>query len=93
MRERLLRIHNAPAHRWGAWAMLFNELCGKAVGVSVQHISDVTLLPKLNGLRLVVGHMRIPHPLEQGAQFFWVRAGEFYEFEPVGACGVLLSDL
>ena len=65
----------------------------KTVGLRVQDIGHITLLPKLDRLGLVIGDMGVPHPREHIAQLLRIRACEFDKFEPIGSGGVFGRDL
>ena len=93
MIERLLRIDNPPAHRRRAGAVLFDKPRGKTVGVVVQHVCDIALLPKLDLLGLVPCDFFVTHARKKIAQFLRVGRRKFNKFKAVGASGVLWRDL
>ena len=93
MFQRLLRIDHAPTHRGRAGAVFIDKARGKAFGVMVQHIGDVTLLPKLDLFGLVIGDMGIAHLGKDIAQRLRVGAGKFDKLKTIGASGVLCRDL
>ena len=72
--------------------MFLDEIGGMGTRFGVQHIGDVTLLPKLDGFRFVRRSVRIPHLREKAAQGVRVGMGELDKLEPVGAGGVFGSD-
>jgi hypothetical protein len=72
--------------------MQFNKFRGKAFWIGVQHIGDITLLPKLDGLGLVIGNMGIAHADKGLAQFLGIGTGEFNKFKTIGARRVFICD-
>ena len=73
--------------------MLCHEPRRETARFGVHHIGYVALLPKLDGLGLVVRGVDISHPSEKIAQDLRVLVRELNEFKAVSASGIVLGDL
>jgi hypothetical protein len=57
----------------------------ETVGLSIQDICDIALLPQLDVLAIVPRNLFVSHPGKQPTQFLWVGMCEFDELESIGA--------
>ena len=65
--------------------MLGSKFGGKAIGLGIQNIGNIALLPKLNFLGLMGGSVLIAHCSKQVSQLLWIRMCKFNKFKPICA--------
>ena len=85
-------IDDAPGHRGGAGAVLFDELHRMRAGLGIDDIVDVALAPDGDVLAAMLGDRQIAHAGEQFGQLLRLRMREFDELETIGTGRVVLAD-
>ena len=72
--------------------MSFDKFRGMRIGIGIDQIGDVALLPQLDGFGFMVGNMRVAHGIKQVAEDLGIRVGVFDKLEAIGSSWILCAD-